>query len=101
MNVTLRIAIVLAFVVSMPSCGTPDGPGGETATVRQASESCTVAGDCDDGLLCTLDKCEQLVCTHKAIAGCCAIAADCDDHNTCTADECTASHECKNTRSAS
>jgi hypothetical protein len=51
---------------------------------------CTVDAECDDGNVCTADKCDAGTCVSVAIAGCCTANAECDDGNVCTDDSCLA-----------
>ncbi len=49
--------------------------------------------DCDDGNLCTADRCDPFVgeCVHEVAAGaagCCGVDGDCDDGDSCTTDTC-------------
>jgi MYXO-CTERM domain-containing protein len=46
--------------------------------------------DCDDGNVCTSDKCSSNKCQHASVSGCCKTDSDCDDKNPCTTDACDA-----------
>ncbi len=52
--------------------------------------SCTGAGDCEDGDVCTQDDCVGSVCTRAGLAGCCEDDEDCHDSDACTDDLCNA-----------
>ncbi len=83
---------------------TIDAPAGDPVPPLPADGAeCAVATDCDDGNLCTLDRCELGVCTHITAADCgddqcftqvctdgvCTdIPTDCDDGDPCTLDAC-------------
>ena len=56
--------------------------------------SCSTDGDCDDGLSCTTETCEQSVCVY-AVGSCCQSDSDCDDSDACTADLCGADNACQ------
>lgn len=45
-------------------------------------------GACDDGDVCTEDRCGAGGCEHVEIEGCCRADADCDDGDDCTIDSC-------------
>ena len=49
---------------------------------------CNLAGECDDGLLCTADTCANNTCHNNDIPGCCLGDGDCDDLSDCTSDAC-------------
>ncbi|NOZ02449.1 MAG: hypothetical protein GXP54_11240, partial [Deltaproteobacteria bacterium] len=53
-------------------------------------DCCGVDGDCDDGHLCTDDKCDPTVfkCVHSTVPNCCEGDADCVDDDPCNADYC-------------
>jgi hypothetical protein len=57
--------------------------GDETCNVGNCSAGS--APDCDDGLLCTIDSCDELF-------GCISAPTDCSDGNACTTDSCNAAN---------
>ncbi len=63
-----------------------------TSTVRGGrwlfDVGCGADGDCDDGAVCTADRCDLGQCRHEPVAGCCLRDADCADGNPCTDDAC-------------
>jgi len=59
---------------------------------------CVTRQACDDGDLCTDDRCDTTAgCVHQPIAGCCHNDSECDDHDLCTDDRCDTTEGCKNT----
>lgn len=44
--------------------------------------------NCDDGVICTIDECNNGICTHTDNPDCCTVLAHCNDNNACTADNC-------------
>ena len=58
---------------------------------------CRFEQDCDDGDLCTLDRCEERVCDFEPIEGCCTADPDCDDGEACTTDSCKEDNSCEHT----
>lgn len=62
-----------------------------------AAGSCQFHGECDDGDVCTRDRCGQgNQCSNDAIAGCCVADADCEDASACTTNTCnTGSNTCE------
>ncbi|MBI1825045.1 MAG: IPTL-CTERM sorting domain-containing protein [Planctomycetes bacterium] len=57
-----------------------------------ATRDCSTAGDCDDGLHCTIDSCSNSCCNHLPLCSqgvvCCADGVSCDDGDDCTVDSC-------------
>ena len=49
---------------------------------------CDADGDCNDGGLCTTDKCVNKKCQFQPIKNCCMGNNDCDDKDPCTSDSC-------------
>src|SRR5207245_10098919 len=59
---------------------------------------CVTRQACDDGDLCTDDRCDTTAgCVHQPIAGCCRNDSECDDHDLCTDDPCDTTEGCKTT----
>ena len=64
-----------------------------------------VAQTCDDGILCSVDSCDEGVNVSDNLGSCdfdmsgceCQNNGDCDDSNPCTDDVCNAQKECENT----
>ncbi|MEZ4267245.1 MAG: hypothetical protein R3F39_12775 [Myxococcota bacterium] len=79
-------AISLVFEADAPALagGGPLVRGFEIVGVVNAGcgAACVLAGGCDDGDPCTLDRCDGGVCSHVAVA--------CDDGLSCTAESCAA-----------
>ena len=63
--------------------------GAETCDVVEGCLAGTPV-DCDDGVGCTDDTCENGVCTFTPAWDCCVSDTECDDANVCTDDACTA-----------
>ncbi len=59
-------------------------------------DCCIADEDCDDGYVCTVDRCVNgSSCTHESKSGCCTRDGDCRDSNLCTFDHCDGTtHEC-------
>ena len=55
----------------------------DAGPVLDASTGCTMASECDDRVVCTLDTCEGGACIHEANP------TVCDDSNPCTVDSCS------------
>lgn len=62
---------------------------GLASCISCTPEASTQESDCDDGIDCTLDRCEADRCSHESVAG------RCDDANPCTADVCTPDLGCE------
>jgi hypothetical protein len=63
---------------------------------------CKSDAECDDGIACTLDRCNRAQARCDSVRGdsfCCVTAADCDDRDACTEDVCAA-HRCVYPRKA-
>ena len=72
----------------MPDGGTPVDGGGTDA----ARPDCTTAAHCDDGNACTIDLCDEGLCTNAPDDALCTDGPDgfCDAVNGCQYSECTA-----------
>ncbi len=95
---TASSTIVLAACgarVSVCSSDVGGGGGGDTSS-SSGSPGCLTDADCNDGLGCTDDACDDGQCHHEAVVGCvtCEDHADCDDGNPCTADRCNTEGAC-------
>lgn len=99
-NLTLIASLAL---ISLAACGARvsvcssdvGGGGGDTSS-SSGSPGCLTDADCNDGLGCTDDACDDGQCQHEAVVGCvaCEDHADCDDGNPCTADRCNTEGAC-------
>lgn len=61
------------------------------APIPKCMPVCVEDSDCDDGYVCTDDRCIDGACHNDPIDGCvepCLIDEDCDDDNACTVDAC-------------
>lgn len=56
--------------------------------LRHPQPLCTEDDECDDGIPCTDDSCQEGTCLHDFSSGCCSVNLDCDDFNACTVDLC-------------
>jgi len=65
----------------------PDCGGRECGRDPVCGQSC---GACDDGEVCTQDRCEDGICVFGDVPGCCHFHQDCDDGDRCTRDLCAA-----------
>lgn len=68
----------------------------EIKTETEISFICSSA-TCDDGNICTEDKCVDNLCLHISINNCCVTVEECDDNNACTIDSCTVTNFCQYT----
>jgi len=61
-----------------------------------ADGGCEDDAECDDGDVCTLDRCVSGTCEIEPIAECCVVDADCEDGVGCSVDRCDPStHRCE------
>ncbi len=51
--------------------------GADNTDARDGGASCTADADCDDGLACTTDACEDSACKHSVAADACLVSATC------------------------
>jgi len=67
-----------------------DQPTGIPSFTPTSSPSgCATIDDCDDGDVCTIDRCDKFhECSHEVIPKCCESVKDCDDKQVCTIDTC-------------
>jgi len=56
--------------------------------LRHPQPTCTGDDECDDGIPCTEDSCQEGACLHDFSSGCCSVNLDCDDFDACTVDLC-------------
>eukprot|EP00588_Corethron_pennatum_P014647 CAMPEP_0194268598 /NCGR_PEP_ID=MMETSP0169-20130528/2884_1 /TAXON_ID=218684 /ORGANISM="Corethron pennatum, Strain L29A3" /LENGTH=640 /DNA_ID=CAMNT_0039009881 /DNA_START=154 /DNA_END=2073 /DNA_ORIENTATION=- len=74
----------------MPSDQPSTMPSDQPSEIPTSSPSgCITIDDCDDGDICTIDRCNKFhECTHEVIPKCCESVAECDDKQVCTIDTC-------------
>jgi len=62
---------------------------------RQPTEQCSFAGECDDGISCTDDRCDDNLCSNVVDPFLCAVGSTCDPDEGCIEnDPCTEDFEC-------
>lgn len=90
-NITVESACMPKKCVSQKDCISQDPcktgvcSGGQCV---YADSCCKDSSECDDGNVCTDDKCVNGKCQFNVIKGCCVTSMDCNDSNPCTEDVC-------------
>ncbi len=84
------LVVLLAFGCTSPPPPGPDGGGRDGAiavmdgaVVDGSAVGCSSAAECDDGIDCTVDRCDLGRCVHPVVAARCTAGAYCDPRRGC------------------